>query len=151
MYCTVLYCNPLYYTTLYCTILYYTVLYCTVLYCTVLYCTVLYYITITIQAVSLTLPHPITSTPPAPLCSRSKYQTQYMYIHTLLYTTTSSSTVHLHNATDLTGGCEPRGTKIRSHSVDPQKNCRNYLITHSIKKFPTLHRSSLQRSSFDIY
>ena len=42
-------------------------------------------------------------------------------------------------------------TKVHSHSVDPQKNCRNYLITHSILKFPTPRRPSLQRRSFDIY
>ena len=42
-------------------------------------------------------------------------------------------------------------TKVHSCSVDPQKNCRNYLITCSIKKFPTPRsRSSLQRRSFDI-
>ena len=42
-------------------------------------------------------------------------------------------------------------TKVHSRSVDPQKNRRNYLITNSIKRFPTLRRSSLQRRSFDIY
>ena len=42
-------------------------------------------------------------------------------------------------------------TKVHSRSVDPQKNCRNYLITHSIFKFPMPCRSSLQCRSFDIY
>ena len=40
--------------------------------------------------------------------------------------------------------------EVHSRSVDPQKNCRNYLITCSIKIFPTPRRSSLQRHSFDI-
>ena len=31
---------------------------------------------------------------------------------------------------------------VHSCSVDPQKNCRNYLITHSILKFPTLKAGS---------
>ena len=29
-------------------------------------------------------------------------------------------------------------TKVHSRSVDPHKNCRNYLINDSIKKLPTL-------------
>ena len=29
-------------------------------------------------------------------------------------------------------------SKVHLRSVDPQKNCCNYLITHSILKFPTL-------------
>ena len=33
-------------------------------------------------------------------------------------------------------------TKVHLHSVDPQKNRRNYLITRSILKFPTPRRSS---------
>ena len=41
--------------------------------------------------------------------------------------------------------------KVHSRSVDPQKNCCSYLITYSIKHFPALRRSSLQRHSFDIY
>ena len=32
-------------------------------------------------------------------------------------------------------------TKVHLHSVDPQKNHRNCLITLSIKKFPILRRS----------
>ena len=43
------------------------------------------------------------------------------------------------------------GTKVHSGSVDLQKNHRNYLITHSILKFPTPCRPSLQRRSFDMY
>ena len=44
-------------------------------------------------------------------------------------------------------------SKDHLRSVDPQNNCRNYvsIITHSILKFPTPLRSSLQRRSFDIY
>ena len=52
------------------------------------------------------------------------------------------------------GHCSPyihQDTKVHSHSVDPQKNRRNYLITLSILKFPTPRRSSLQRRSFYIY
>ena len=41
--------------------------------------------------------------------------------------------------------------KLHSRSVDPQKNRHNYLITHSILKFPTPCRSLSQRRSFDIY
>ena len=42
-------------------------------------------------------------------------------------------------------------TKVHSRSVDPQKNCRNHLITRSIKIITTPRRPSLQRRSFDIY
>ena len=42
-------------------------------------------------------------------------------------------------------------TKVHSRLVDPQKNRHNYLITHSILKFPTPRRSSLQHYSFDTY
>ena len=40
---------------------------------------------------------------------------------------------------------------LHLRSVDPQENCRNYLITRSFLKFPTPRRSSLQRRSFGIY
>ena len=39
---------------------------------------------------------------------------------------------------------------VLSRSDDPQKNRRKYLITRSILKMLTPHRSSLQRRSFDI-
>ena len=42
-------------------------------------------------------------------------------------------------------------TIVRSCSVDPLKNCCNYLITRSIVKFPIPCRSLSQRRSFDIY
>ena len=42
-------------------------------------------------------------------------------------------------------------SNVHSHSVDPQKNHRNYLITGSILKFPTPHRPSLQHRSFDMH
>ena len=41
--------------------------------------------------------------------------------------------------------------KVHSHSVDPQENHRNYLITYSILKCPTPRRSLSQRCSSDIY
>ena len=41
--------------------------------------------------------------------------------------------------------------KVHMRSVDPQQNRHNYLITHSILKFPRSRRSSLQRRYFDIY
>ena len=41
--------------------------------------------------------------------------------------------------------------KVHSCSVDPQKNCRKYLITCSIFKFPTPHRLLLQRRCFDMH
>ena len=43
------------------------------------------------------------------------------------------------------------GAKVLLHSVDPQINCRNYLITRSIFIFLTPCRSSSEHRSFDIY
>ena len=41
--------------------------------------------------------------------------------------------------------------KVNSCSIDPQKNCQNYLIFHSTQKFPAppTYRSSFQGCSFD--
>ena len=47
--------------------------------------------------------------------------------------------------------CNTAHSKVHSHSVDPQKNCCNYLITWLILKFPTPRRPSLQCRSFDMH
>ena len=55
------------------------------------------------------------------------------------------------NAVFYIGGLPGGEAQVHSRSVDPKKNCPNYLITRSILTFLTPHRSSSQRRSLDIY
>ena len=74
-----------------------------------------------------------------------------MMISSLVVASTLYSTLHSTSLGDVDATMNIVIIKVHLRSVDPQKNRRNYLITHSIFNSPIPRRSSLQRRSFDIY